>query len=512
MVENQYILSTSLSHRKEFAQFFTPEIVARLMAKWILRNSPAKVLDPAFGLGIFYREIRKLDANVKCVGYEVDDFILSNIDVSLLHDPMLSIEHMDYLVSELVFYDAIICNPPYLRFQKFKNRLDILPKLQEQIGVDILGYANIASVFLFKSLYQLRPGGRLAYIMPYEFLNAGYGKKLKQILLDENFLQRIVIFENEKEIFPEAITTVCVLLCEKGNAASTINVSFVTSQKEVESIDSFDELPTFSIDKRTLDHAKKWSPIFENLHTEVVIPAGFCKLSEFGGFKRGIATGGNEFFTLSKGTISKWQIPEDMVTLCITKSMQVKSSIFTKKELSALIEDDAYIYLLDAKEPLDEHTKAYLSYGESLDIHKRYLTKIRKPWYKIENRTPSPLLFGVFSRNRYKIIRNYTDCLNLTCYHSFYPNMFGFNYVDRLFLYFLSDLGNTILKSNQRKYGDGLMKFEPNDLNDSYVPSSDLLNRLNANEVDEAIMNIEQYPDSGIEFANEIMKRLSTTQ
>lgn len=174
MLEENYVNTTSIIHRKEFAQFFTPPIVAQLMAEWILQSKPEQVLDPAFGLGVFYREIRQLSEKTKIVGFEIDDYILSSIESSTLSDPLLEIHNQDYLDSNLQEFDAVICNPPYLRFQKFKNRLDLLPKLQEQVGADILGYANIASVFLVKSLYQLKPGGRLAYIMPYEFLNAGY--------------------------------------------------------------------------------------------------------------------------------------------------------------------------------------------------------------------------------------------------------------------------------------------------------------------------------------------------
>lgn len=508
MLEEQYITNTAIAHRREFAQFFTPEPVAGLMAEWILANFPARILDPAFGLGVFYREIRKRHSTVQIDGYEIDNFILSNLEASLQSDPRLSVRHADYLASDLDHYDAVICNPPYLRFQKFKNRFEVLPKLQESLDIDLLGYANISSVFLIKSLHQLSPGGRLAYLMPYEFLNAGYGKRLKQILLEQNFLRSIIIFENEKEIFPEAITTVCVLLCERAGPSPTIAISYVSAQSELENINGFEELPQYQVERNRLDYTQKWSPIFDHLHNAVVMPEGFCKISDYGNFKRGIATGANEFFALSKSKIDAWQLPKHVIRPCITRSVQIKKSIFDDAELSKLIEDDAEIFCLDAREPLDEHTAAYIEYGETLDLNKRYLTKVRDPWYKIENRSPSPLLFGVFSRNRYKVIRNFTDCITFTCYHSFYPNRPGANVVDKLFVYLLSDLGNSILRSNQRKYGAGLMKFEPNDLNSSYAPSLRLFNGLEDRDVTDAILEIKNNPASAQLIANSLMSRL----
>lgn len=508
MLEENYVNTTSIIHRKEFAQFFTPSIVAQLMAEWILQSKPKKVLDPAFGLGVFYREVRQLSENTKVVGFEIDNYILSNIESSTLADPLLEIHNQDYLDSDPQEFDAIICNPPYLRFQKFKNRFDILPKLQEQIGADILGYANIASVFLVKSLHQLKLGGRLAYIMPYEFLNAGYGKKIKQILLEENYLKSIIIFENEKEIFPEAITTVCVLLCEKNAKSSDISISFVSSREQLESINSFEELESVLVKKDNLNHSKKWSPIFDSLHTNFSIPEGFCEISTYGNFKRGIATGANEFFALSPSKVKQLQLPEQSLKLCITKSAQIKNEIFDTASLNELILRDANIYCLDAKEPLDANTKSYIQYGEEIEVNQRYLTKIRTPWYKIEERTPSPLLFGVFSRNKYKVIRNFTNCINFTCYHSFYPNLIGFNVVDKLFLYLLSDLGNSVLQANQRKYGAGLMKFEPNDLNSSFAPSLKLFDKISDEDVTQALNEIKKNPSSGTQIANLLMAKL----
>ena len=60
MLESDYIKNTPVSHRKNYGQFFTPPSVSRLMAQWVLKDEPKSILDPAFGLGIFYDEVIKL--------------------------------------------------------------------------------------------------------------------------------------------------------------------------------------------------------------------------------------------------------------------------------------------------------------------------------------------------------------------------------------------------------------------------------------------------------------------
>ncbi len=53
ILEKEYIKNTTLSHRKKFAQFFTPEPIAQIMCDWLLQdNNFTTLLEPAFGLGI----------------------------------------------------------------------------------------------------------------------------------------------------------------------------------------------------------------------------------------------------------------------------------------------------------------------------------------------------------------------------------------------------------------------------------------------------------------------------
>ena len=194
MHESEYIKNTPISHRKDFGQFFTPSPVSRLMAQWILRDKPETILDPAFGLGVFYDEIIKLHSNssLHFFGYEIDEKIISYIN-GLNSKQDLTLYNADYLEAEPRKFDAIICNPPYMRFQKFLNRHDVLPIIEKQIGKKLIGYSNIASVFLVKALNELKENGSLSFIMPFEFFNTGYGKEIKRSLLDKHLLKQIII-------------------------------------------------------------------------------------------------------------------------------------------------------------------------------------------------------------------------------------------------------------------------------------------------------------------------------
>ena len=97
------------------------------------------------------------------------------------------------------------------------------------------------------------------------------------------------------------------------------------------------------------------------------------------------------------------------------------------------------------------------------------------------------MLFGVFLREKFKVIRNLSSAVNLTCYHGFYPNLFGQQFCDALFLYFQSRAARQILGLSMRHYGDGLGKFEPNDLNRALAPSQRWFSKLDTSVIKKAI-------------------------
>ncbi|MDJ0844755.1 MAG: N-6 DNA methylase [Crocosphaera sp.] len=509
MRESNYIVNTPIRYRKDYGQFFTPPLIATIMVEWVTENKPKTILDPAFGLGIFYEEISKLSLEYKWhfTAYEIDKNILSYLD-NIQNRSNLNIHNQDYLGTDINYYDAIICNPPYMRFQKFINRHDILPKIEKQIGKKLVGYSNIASIFLIKALQQLNSDGRLAFILPFEFFNTGYGKEIKKTLIEKNLLKQIIIFANEKDIFPDATTTICILLCQNNQVKQKIKITNINSNQEIKEISNISEYYHHQLENFELPYQKKWTPIISSLISEQKIPKAFCKLSDYGAFKRGIATGANDFFALNKSNIEQLQINQHNICLCITKSNLITQAIFTKNDLQLLVKQDKPIYCLDVEKINNEAVMNYIKLGEEKGYHQRYLTKSRKPWYKLEKREPAPILFGVFNRGKLKVIRNFTTAINFTCYHGFYPNIFGQNIINQLFIYLISDVGQDIIKMNKRSYGNNLDKFEPGDLNNSYCPNVEQLNSMNEQEVNEIIAIANMDKKEAIIMSNKLIERI----
>ena len=98
------------------------------------------------------------------------------------------------------------------------------------------------------------------------------------------------------------------------------------------------------------------------------------------------------------------------------------------------------------------------------------------------------MFLGVFSRGDYKIIRNRSAAVGLSCYHGFRPNRHGRRYIDRLFLYLASPSGRKIVARSMRRYGNDLGKFEPNGANEALAPAPAAFDELAAgNDIRKAI-------------------------
>ena len=209
VIEQSYLDLVGQAHRKDFAQFFTPGIVAEFMRNWILSGARCKqIFDPAFGLGAFYMGCPE---DVSFSGMDLDINVLKFFKSNFPHAEV-SLSQSNYLLDYGSRYKNIICNPPYLKFQHLTQRDLIIDEIEKHWGIKLSGYVNSASAFLVKSICELEEGGRLAYIMPSEFLNTGYGKEVKKLLVEKQHLYAIINIECEAAVFPDVTTSLCILL------------------------------------------------------------------------------------------------------------------------------------------------------------------------------------------------------------------------------------------------------------------------------------------------------------
>lgn len=492
--EQKYINTVSLEHRKKYAQFFTPEDIATFMCKWVMNGKHiTKVLEPAYGLGIFSRIINK-SKTTPIDAYEIDSKIFSYAASECPNGVNLCNE--DYFKSKWDSkYDAIICNPPYLKFHDYDN-VNYISDVNKHLKTRLSGFTNLYSLFLLKSIAQLQDNGRLAYIIPSEFLNADYGVEVKRELLKSNTLKHIIIIDFTKCAFENAITTACIILCEKTDSP-TVRFSTLTNINNLN--DCLHKYVEYNI--KELEIETKWKKYYEKNNSTKY--NNLVPFSNFARVSRGIATGANNYFTFNQSKIDYFNIPKECLLPCICKAVDAQKIFFTLNDFNALVNKNKPVYLFNGCiNNNNSYVNKYIIYGEQIGIDKRYLTSSRSPWYSIENRSPAPILVSVFNRNGLRFIKNEANVYNLTTFHCVYPKN-GIN-IEVLFAYLITDVAKNIFLSNSRQYGNGLVKFEPNDLNKGMVVDLSILTTEETNFIKKVYHYIKdsQNIKSGITLLN----------
>lgn len=469
-----------LSTRKKGGQFVTPSPISDFMAMWGTEDSCTACLDPGVGPGALLDSVSKY-ASCKLTGIDTD---LLPLDVASLRLKLLGKESLgkllpgDFLsqLPEVGRPDFIISNPPYLNFHDFDSR--IIGAVERRIGFRLSRLTNIYALFFYQSYHILQDGGRMAFITPSEFLYTGYGDTLKEFLLKHFTIEALALIDFSKLAFGDALTTAAITLLRKEAPALDHRVKFI----KITSWPKSDELLELVAGKRSaldgcairevaqkdLVAAGKWQIHFGDNGMASVMRA-LVPMSRLASVNRGIATGANNYFTLTLAEVQKWNLEAEFLKPVISTSFQARHYNYTKEDYQGDLEQGGRSLLLYCFTNPRPNLRRYIQHGEDLKIDKRYLPAHRSPWFSSEKQEPAPILACVFSRERMRFVYNEAGVRNLTAFHCIYPS-FSDTHSVKAFLAFLnSGVSAKVQEFMRREYGGGLHKFEPRDLEELLV-------------------------------------------
>jgi adenine-specific DNA-methyltransferase len=519
-VDSEPIELTASQRRKKFGQVFTPPTLAALMADWVMKANPSTVLDPAFGQGALAGACLDLDRSVKFVGYEIDPIVLEGVPTQVREAASIKLE--DFLRAPVDgAFSGIIANPPYIRHRELRGHLDQRSELARISGCSIPKSANQYVDFLVKATLHLNRGGRAAFLIPAEWMSANFARGLKRYLLDGNFLHSIVTFSNCSDVFHDALTTASVVLIENTpTRVDTVTSYYLYTIEASTAPRSLEQLRSMCQPKRLsaglLRDAPKWEPILRGDQSS--LPEGWITLGEIASTMRGIATGSNEFFLISEERRVATQIDPAHVVPCVGRSNDVRGVIFAEDDFNALKAKNAKVWLLNFSPKLSATERAYVLEGEANGVHTRFLTKTRRPWFTMEQRTPAPIWAGVFGRGDLRFVYNEAQARSLTNFHCVYPRLGGPKFHRALVAVLNSTSVRNLMVSHQRSYGGGLMKFEPKDLlsipipdlrrasQDSVDDLADQLNLMHRREFDSTNVSPDRVDEIIASISNAVIK------
>jgi len=458
-------------------QVFTPRRVADWMVSWACVDRPRRVLEPAAGAGVFIEALdawhrrERPDHRIQVDAWELDGKLARGLPVDLAGVD-LKVRATDFVRARRVgAYDAAVANPPYVRHHAFDYADGVWQRFDRQCGERLSRMTNLYGLFLLRIAALLRPGGRAAIITPAEWLNADFGVPIKRHLLRTHVLDGIVLFGEKVAVFDGRLTTAAIALLRPGRRADEA-IRCVT-------VDRLDDLVGVGVSMadgrgfcaEALPAEAKWLGLLRA--PQASSGEGARTVGDVARCHRGIATGANQYFTLSEQDRRRWGLDLADVRCCVTKAQYVCGDVFGEDDLSRLIEVGRRVYLLHPRRPLSPAVKRYLAAGRRLGIPERYLPAHRPVWYLPERRAPAPIWVPVFSREGFRFVRNDAEALNLTAFHGLYPRA-GCGLTPRALVALLNgDAVQSALRWHHRTYADGLYKLEPRDV--ERLPLPDLV-------------------------------------
>jgi adenine-specific DNA-methyltransferase len=455
----------SREERYGLGQFFTPPAIAEFMADAVRDIQPETVLDPGVGGGVLLRTVGR---GHRRFGLDVDPLAVEVASLSLGADVELAIgDFLDPVAWPLSIdsFDAIIANPPYVRHHNLNAEHKALAqRYSTRLQLKVSSLSGSYVYFFLEALLRLNDGGRLVFITPTEFLDVRYGSAVKEALLKFCEIDEVLVLEMEDLAFDGVLTTSAITVATK-----TPRPRRLYRLTEARLNRGVQRGRTVELSARAAPAHDPWTPHLPSRAERIasLIEGRTAKLGDYARVRRGIASGDNSFFCLTRGEAEAWGIePEYLVPVVVGAKDLPPSGDLDEAFRGERIESGARALLLfchASKEVLaGTNVLRYIEHGESLGLPERFNCRTRSPWYGVEQVPPPDFFVTYMARQRARFVRNtvgarcMTSLLNVWAKPGISPETLR---------PILEDPTNAqLLREFGRTYGGGLGKIEPRDL------------------------------------------------
>jgi hypothetical protein len=192
-----------------------------------------------------------------------------------------------------VGFDAIIGNPPYIHLEDMKETSEIYGSMGGKASPVYSTYnkrGDIYCLFVERAMSLLKEKGFASYIMQNKWMQASYGKELREFFLNVR-LEKLIDF-GDIQVFDDATTYPCIFVAQKATPATEFTASTLRDLERADfakSIDQFAEkfaLEHLSSDTWTL--SSQWeSELLRRLDNEMITLGEYVKGDAHYGIKPG---------------------------------------------------------------------------------------------------------------------------------------------------------------------------------------------------------------------------------
>jgi len=202
-------------NRKATGAYYTPAPLVNLLLDHALPKAPPapiKILDPACGAGDFLRAAHaRLGDAAQLFGIDIDPAALAACKSVL--PPTAHLAHANALLKPPEFcrdgaFDLVLGNPPFVN--AIEGNLTTKDELRRRFP-SVRGAADLAHYFLDQAIRLVRPGGRVAFVLPRGLLNSPAAQRIRATL-PPHLHPNLIYAPERHDFFPGAAVFVCLLI------------------------------------------------------------------------------------------------------------------------------------------------------------------------------------------------------------------------------------------------------------------------------------------------------------
>lgn len=482
--------------RHSYGEYYTPPPVCEFITELTINDPSDYVLDPACGSGGFlisaYTDIegmlpepngshtrvlnqlygidinrfpahlsainlaiRDLSEYTHEVNIEVNNFFRVQPDMIRYSRETASVEGSQDesgLVGEIGVFDAVVANPPYIRYSNIGDE-ELIRDHLSTVNADYLSRrCDIYAYFITHATEFLADDGRLGFIVSDGWLHTGYGQDIQQFVLDNYSIEAIVKFD--KQVFEDSLVESNILILQRESDETVRNenvtkfvrftermpmdemISVVEEDHESDEMIVSDKYRIITREQEILYDEDKWTVFFlaPPAYFEAADTDACVSFSELAEQHRGNTSGSNDFFHIRE---TEDLGIDEYLTHLAKASGQIDRILFSAADAEEWNILDVHDLVSEAMEEADlesgetesqvrkwlaerghDALLAYIEAGERQEAHTGDTCQNRDVWFDLGDLDRTRILFPRFTWEVFRSIWNEADAAaNNQFYH-----------------------------------------------------------------------------------------------
>jgi len=465
--------------------YYTPDDLATFLVRWVEGVNPKSILEPSCGDGVFLGSLAQQKSKAKITAFELDpvEARKSFERVQSLGLDQAHIRSEDFLGwavrsidSGRQKFDAVVGNPPFIRYQYLPSEFQAHAEtIFRKLDCKFTKHTNAWVSFVLVCFELLRPGGRLAMVVPAEVIHVMHAQALRSYLGEK--ARRLVIIDPEELWFEGTLQGAVLLMAEKKRKSTDHSEGLGIYPVRGRGFTTLDPEEIFerpqAMNGKTVEG--KWTrallaPSTRELLDDLQIRNMAKRFDDIAQVDVGIVTGANKFFLVEDDIVEQYEL-QDWAHPMFGRSEHCPGIVYDEEQHvanAARGKPTNFIWFQDTSIEDTAAGRAYIRSGEYEKLHTRYKCRIRKPWYSVPSVYSTEIGMLKRSHDTPRLILNKLRAFTTDTAYRIRAKE---GTAEQLVYGFLNGLTSLSAELEGRHYGGGVLELVPSEIEKLLIPA-----------------------------------------